>query len=83
MILWSCYSLSQFCGSVYAIYGSGSSTLTIYGSGSRRANNIRIQVDPDPDPNAGIFVTQKVVIDFLKKFQFFHIFLLLRNELLY
>jgi len=47
------------CGSVYSIYGSGSSTLTIYRSGSvsRIANTIRIQLDPDP--NAGFFVTFK------------------------
>ena len=41
-------SLSQCCGFVYSIYGPGSSTLTIYGFGSRRANNIRIQLDLDP-----------------------------------
>jgi len=55
------HSVSQCCGSVYSIYGSGSgsSTLTIYGSGSgsRRVNNIRIRLDPDPDPTAGFYKT--------------------------
>ena len=46
---------NQCCGSVYSIYGSGSSTLTIYGSGSRRVNDIRIQMDPDP--TAGFYKT--------------------------
>jgi len=46
----------------YRIFGSGSSTLTIYRSGSRRANNIRIQLDPDL--NAGLFVTWKKCIKF-------------------
>jgi len=30
----------QCCGSIYSIYGSGSSTLAIYGTGSRRATII-------------------------------------------